>query len=87
MERPKQRPSGRRGYVIRIVPGSRSATFHVVSGPDRRAQTQSSVVTPSSVEILVGGRKSDGATIAEEGGSDLKREKSKEEKRKAVPIK
>ena len=87
MERTKQRPSGRRGYTIRVAPGSRSATFHVVSGPDRRAQTQSSVVTPSPVEILVEGRKSDGATVAEEGGSGLKREKSKEKKRKAVQIK
>ena len=87
MERPKQRPSSRRGYAICVVPGSRSAAFHTVSGPDRRAQTQSSVVTPSSVEILVGGRKSDGATVVEEGGSGLKREKSKEKKRKAVQIK
>ena len=86
MERPKQRPSGRRGYAIRVAPGSRSTAFHAVFGPDRRAQTQSSVVTPSPVEILVGGRKSDGATVAEEGGSGLKREKSKEKKRKAVQI-
>ena len=84
MERPKQRPSGRRGYAIRIAPGTRSATFHAVSGLDRRAQTQSSVVTPSPMEILVGGRKSDGATVVEEGGSGLKREKSKEKKKKAV---
>ena len=87
MERPKQRPSGRRVYASRVTPGSRSAAFHVVSGPDRRAQTQSSVVTPSLVKILVGERKSDRARVAEEGGSALKREKSKEKKRKAIQIK
>ena len=69
MERPKQRPSGRRGHATRVMLGSRTAPFHAVFGLEWRAQPRSSVVTPLPVEIVVGGRESGGATVAEEGGS------------------
>ena len=57
MERPKQRSSGGRGRATRVTPGSRSAAFHAVSGPERRAQALSSMVTPSPVKIVAGGKK------------------------------